>query len=186
MPLLRHFKRPSDAAYSTKQRMGRLGPAHPLSHINKGANILRGGNVMARVTRKGRSKGSGRFLMLTFDLLSSHAWEGLSTQARAVLIQIAKVYDGKNNGRLGASHQILSDQSRISKNTVTRAIRELVEAGFLDVIQVGAFSLKARHASEYRITWQKCDKTGEPQTNRWRRNGLAKVATDRAPSIEPP
>jgi hypothetical protein len=57
---------------------------------------------MAKILKNGRSKDNGRFLRLTHDILNSPAWEGLSAQARAVLIQIAKRYNGKNNGRLAA------------------------------------------------------------------------------------
>lgn len=165
--------------------MGRRNPARHPSSTNEGAHISRDRNAMGKVNKKGRSKGTGRFVMLTYDMLSSPAWEALSAQARSVLIQIAKSYDGKNNGRIGASNHNLSNQSKVSKNTVTKAIRELVEAGFLEVVQVGAFSLKVRHASEFRLTWQKCDKTGDPQTNAWGRKGAVTVQSNDALAMEP-
>jgi hypothetical protein len=41
------------------------------------------------------------------------------------------------------------------------AFAELQERGFIDCMTKGAFSRKAMHASEWRLTWWGCDVTGE-------------------------
>jgi hypothetical protein len=45
--------------------------------------------------------------------------------------------------------------------TASNAFAELVETGFIEGAQKAAFSLKLRHASEWRLTWQVCDVTGQ-------------------------
>lgn len=123
---------------------------------------------MAKMLKNGRTKVKDRFVMLTYDILNSPAWEGLSTQARAVLIQIAKRYNSKNNGALAASVRDLAAECRINKDTVGVAIRALVEAGFLEIVQEGSFKYKKRHAAEYRLTWFQCNQTGARGSRAWK------------------
>ncbi len=106
--------------------------------------------------------------MLTYDILNSPSWEGLSAQARAVLIQIAKRYNGGNNGALAASVRNLATECRINKDTAGKAVKELLEAGFLELAQAGAFTHKMRHAAEYRLTWLKCNQTGAKGSRAWK------------------
>jgi DNA-binding transcriptional regulator YhcF (GntR family) len=123
---------------------------------------------MSKMLKSGRKRGSGRFVMLTHDILNSPAWEGLSTQARAVLIQIAKRYNSKNNGSLAASVRDLAAECRINKDTVGVAVKSLVEAGFLEIAQAGSFDFKKRHAAEYRLTWETCNRTGARGSRAWK------------------
>jgi hypothetical protein len=94
--------------------------------------------------------------------LDSPAYLSLSCPARAVLIEIARVYDGMNNGRLGLSVRTLARRCRLAPATVCRALDELKKRGFIECVTKGAFSRKVRHASEWRLTWRPCDVTGAP------------------------
>jgi hypothetical protein len=85
----------------------------------------------------------------------------LSCQARAVLLEIARGHDGTNNGRLGLSVRRASERCNIARGTAQRAFAELQERGFIDCMTKGAFSRKALHATEWRLTWWGCDVTGE-------------------------
>jgi len=69
-------------------------------------------------------------------------------------------YDGRNNGWLALSVREAAARARINKDTASRAFQTLAEKGFIEETQRGAFAWKARHASEYRLTWEKCDRTG--------------------------
>lgn len=124
---------------------------------------------MAKATRKGRSKGERGFLMLTHDLIDSAAWRGLSVPARAVLLQVWRRHDGKNNGRLAASVRDLAEECRLNKDTAARALKELQEAGLLICRTPGGFSLKKRHAAEYALVWERCTVTGEEGKRPWNR-----------------
>jgi hypothetical protein len=94
-------------------------------------------------------------------MLDSPAYLSLSCQARAVLTEIARGHDGTNNGRLGLSVRRASERCNIARGTAQRAFVELQERGFIDCMTKGAFSRKALHATEWRLTWWGCDVTGE-------------------------
>lgn len=123
---------------------------------------------MAKMLKNGRSRVKERFVMLTYDMLTSPVWESLSAQARAVLIQVAKRHNGRNNGTLGASVRDLATECRINKDTAARALGALIDAGFLELCQAGSFDFKKRHAAEYRLTWHWCDKTGQKGSRAWK------------------
>ena len=92
--------------------------------------------------------------------MRSTAWHSLDAVARAVYVQIGYAYNGSNNGRIIVSVRMLADELGISKDTAAKKIHFLVERGFIAVVKQGAFSMKMRHAAEYRITAFKCDITG--------------------------
>ena len=81
-------------------------------------------------------------------LLDSRAYLSLSCPARAVLIEIARGYDGFNNGRIGLSIRKVAERCNIAPGTAKRAFEELQERGFIDCVTKGAFSRKTAHASE--------------------------------------
>jgi DNA-binding transcriptional regulator YhcF (GntR family) len=115
---------------------------------------------MSKLNRKGRNKWEAKHVRLYDYMLSSKAYLSLTCPARAVLIELARVYDGANNGRLGLSVRTAAQRSRIAQGTARRAFRELMDCGFVECVKAGAFSYKARHASEWRLTWWPCDVTG--------------------------
>ena len=94
-------------------------------------------------------------------MLDGPAYLSLSCQARAVLLEIARGHDGTNNGRLGLSVRRASQRCNIARGTAQRALVELQDRGFVDCMTKGAFSRKAPHATEWRLTWWSCDVTGE-------------------------
>jgi hypothetical protein len=94
-------------------------------------------------------------------LLDSPAYLSLSCPARAVLIEIARSYDGFNNGRIGLSIRRASGRCKIARGTAARALAELQERGFIDCMTKGGFNRKLPHASEWRLTFWACDVTGK-------------------------
>lgn len=113
---------------------------------------------------KGRNRYDSAHVRLYTYMLDSPAFLSLSCAARAVLIEIARRYNGTNNGMIGASVRTLSSRCRIAPGTASRALGELQERGFIECVKQGAFSLKLRHASEWRLLWQTCDVTGQLAT----------------------
>src|SRR5206468_4901344 len=84
--------------------------------------------------------------------------------------EIARIYDGTNNGRLALSVRDAAKRCRIAKDTASRAFRELQERGFIECMKQGGFSCKIRHAAEWRVLEHTCDVTGRlPEKNfmRW-------------------
>jgi hypothetical protein len=131
----------------------------------------------------GRSKNDASHLRLYHWIIRSEGYRALSCAARGVLIEIALGHHGANNGRLGLSVRDAAERCRLARGTAARAFSELQEVGFIDCVTKGAFSLKARHASEWRLTWLKCDVTGNPPDKRFARwtrkiNASAKISRD--------
>jgi hypothetical protein len=94
-----------------------------------------------------------RYVSLRYWLLDSPAWKSLPVAAHALYIQIARRYNGSNNGRIPYSVREAVDVLRIGKSTVARLLVILQTRGFIVCTRKGAFSLKTtKDASEWRLT----------------------------------
>lgn len=123
---------------------------------------------------KGRSKKEHRkFVMLEHYIMRSEAWLSLSPGARCAYVELRYIYDGSNNGRLAMSARDLAQRLRMSHVRCASYLRELVKAKFIEVAQAGGFSQKlgTRRATEYRLTSETCDVTGELATKKFMRQG---------------
>jgi hypothetical protein len=84
--------------------------------------------------------------------MDSPAWKSLPGNARALYIDIARRYNGSNNGRISYSVRE-AVQLRISKSTAVCLLNILQARGFIIRTKRGAFSLKTtKDASEWQIT----------------------------------
>jgi hypothetical protein len=102
-----------------------------------------------------------RFVRLTYGMMQSHGWRSLDTNARAIYVELAMLYHGNNNGRIGLSARQAAVAIHVSKDTAARAMSRLQDRGFIVAMTKGRFDLK-RHATEWRLTEFKCDLTGQP------------------------
>jgi hypothetical protein len=100
-------------------------------------------------------------------MLECPAWLGLSLAARSVYVEIERLYNGKNNGAIGVGVRSLAKRLGCSKNTAARALAELGDAGFIDLVRFGTFSRHNRTASEYRLTIHRCDLSGQAPSKRF-------------------
>jgi len=108
---------------------------------------------MPRRDDKGNEfKKEGRFLRLTHHLLNSQAWQSLTPQERAVFICVAQLFNGSNNGRIAMSCRRAASGANVSKDTANKALRTLVEKGFLVVTTPSSFGTNSRRATEYEVT----------------------------------
>jgi hypothetical protein len=104
--------------------------------------------------QKGAPQKDQHHVRLYHWLTRSAAWQDLSANARAIYFEISSRYGGpgSNNGRIPYSVREAAASLRISKSTASRALLELQSHGFIALMREGAFSLKARHATEWRLT----------------------------------
>jgi len=79
--------------------------------------------------------------MLTNELINSKAWKELSCYARAVYIEIKHKYNGKNDGNLSYTYREASEI--MHTDTFTKALRELVNNGLIDIIRSGGLYRKS-------------------------------------------
>lgn len=95
----------------------------------------------------------GRFVALPHAVLESDAYKGLSAYARALLVDLALQFNGKNNGDMCATYSVMHHRGWTSAGTVHRALTELRKAGLVMQARVGG-----RHwASLYALTWLAID-----------------------------
>jgi hypothetical protein len=96
--------------------------------------------------------------------MSSTAWQSPPSPSRALYVELAKRYNGSNNGKIGYSVRQAAEDLNITPGTASRHFRILTKRGFIEPMKKGAFSLKERHATEWRMTEFICDVTGKPPT----------------------
>lgn len=110
--------------------------------------------------KKKRAKAE-RYVRLTHRMMQTKAWQSLDSSARAVYLELAMIYTGTNNGRIGLSVRQAAQAIQVSPATAARALSVLQERGFIVATAKGRFD-RQRHATEWRLTEFKCDLTGQP------------------------
>ncbi len=120
--------------------------------------------------RTGRSKKWPRHVRLYHWLMATAAWKSLNGNQRAIYLDMAARYDGKNNGTIPYAVRDAADGLHVSKATAARDLAVLRERGFIVPVTKGAFSLKQRLATTWRLTEFNCDVTHDLPTKdfaRW-------------------
>jgi len=115
--------------------------------------------VMANPCRK---KTEPRHTRLYHHITGTSAWKSLSGNAIKVLLALVRLNDGSNNGKIFFSDRQASVETGLARNTCIKALRELVEKGFLRIVEKGHFDRKVRHATVWRITWLAAPGLGGP------------------------
>ena len=98
---------------------------------------------------------AGGFCAVPWAVLDCPAYRALSHPARALLLELARQYVRDNNGRLLASRAHLACRGWLSHDTLSRALRELLAAGFVFQTVRGH---RPNRASWYALTWFRLDK----------------------------
>tara|TARA_R110001599_G_scaffold164308_1_gene353709 strand:+ start:7608 stop:8372 length:765 start_codon:yes stop_codon:yes gene_type:complete len=110
-----------------------------------------------KVNAKGRNPTS-RFARLDFRLLTSNAYRSLSPNARSLLVELAMLENGSNNGSLYLSVRDGAHRLGVADLTAaSRAFDDLIALGFIEMTQDAYFRVKAANKSRarcWRLTWQ--------------------------------
>ncbi|HHJ13260.1 MAG TPA: hypothetical protein ENJ79_02630 [Gammaproteobacteria bacterium] len=114
------------------------------------------GNKRLRI--KGRAT-TGRFVKLPHAVLKDPAYIGLRPAARSLLVDIAMQYNGQNNGALGACWEFLRYRGWRSKDTLHRALKELLASGLIARTRQGG--LRPLRHSTYALAWLDLDPVDE-------------------------
>jgi hypothetical protein len=125
-----------------------------------------------RHNARGRSVSQGRYVALPHWMMKTEAWQDLDCVSRCAYIELAERYGGpgSNNGRIPCSLREIAEGLSVSKATAMRALESLQGHGFIVLAKAGYFSVKTRHAAEWRLTEFGCDVTKEMATKdftRW-------------------
>ncbi len=126
--------------------------------------------------RKTNAKGrnsfeTGRFARIGHDLLKSQAYRSLSPNARALLIEIVSMENGRNNGLLWLSENDAARRMGVACPKVARrAFQELSDVGFIAMTKDSYFNIKSgeRRARAWRLTWIFNVGQRQAASNEWR------------------
>jgi hypothetical protein len=115
---------------------------------------------------RGQGKHSGpNFAQLYHYVKRSTSYHGLSNIAKLLLIELADRYNGSNNGMITLSVREAAYEIGCGQGSISNAMRELDDADLARPTKLGAW--RGRQATEWRLTWKRCDKTGELPRNVW-------------------
>lgn len=83
------------------------------------------------MARKDKHGSRGHFIKLDNWVFEHATYRALSLGARALHMEIIRVYNGHNNGSLYLSHRIAASRLGCCRNTVAKFYNELESAGFI-------------------------------------------------------
>lgn len=102
-----------------------------------------------------------RHIRIYHRQMQSEAWLSLSGSAVKVLLALASLENGDNNGEFFLSVRTGAKLTGLGKDAVNRALQELQEKGFIYCATPGGFSRKTPHATCWGLTWVAGPKGGE-------------------------
>jgi DNA-binding transcriptional regulator YhcF (GntR family) len=127
---------------------------------------------MGKTNQTGRSNKKDRYVALPHYIMNTFAWQRLSVTARAAWLEFVRVHNSFNNGKIAMSERTLAKRLGVVRNTASRAIKELLTFGFIEITKASTFNIK-RRAAEYRLTHIKDDITGELPSRAFQNIGKA-------------
>ena len=107
---------------------------------------------MAKINKKGRTKGGARHVRDYEWMLASPAYRSLSCVSRCLLHELKRLYMGKNNGELFLSVRRAAKLLHVNKDTASRAFRDLRERGFIHSNVKSGFDWKRGQATTWILT----------------------------------
>lgn len=102
-----------------------------------------------------------RHVRIYHKQMQSVAWLHLTGSAVKVLLALAVLEKGDNNGEFFLSVRRAAELTGLSKGAANRAFHELIDKGFIYCAERGGFSRKTPHAACWGLTWQSGPKGSE-------------------------
>jgi hypothetical protein len=114
------------------------------------------------------------FVMLPHWLLLSDAYRDLNPVARALLVEVKMMFNGRNNGFIHLGVREAGTRLGVGKNVAERGFDALLEHGFLKLASPSTFDQK-RLAREWLLTDERDDRNGTGPTKDFMRWTLPRV-----------
>ena len=111
------------------------------------------GKKRAKLTGKGKDHS---FLLLTHNMMDSQAWLGLSGSAVKLLLEIARQYNGFNNGDISVPISRMRKRGFNSSDVLSRCKKELIAAGLVTQTRQGGM----HYPSLFSVTWLPINECG--------------------------
>ncbi len=105
--------------------------------------------------RKDAGRDPGGFVAIPWAVLDSEAYKGLSHPAKALMMEVARQFHGDDNGRMLLSGKYLATRGWCSNDVISRAKRELIDAGLIFETVKGQ---RPNKAGWFAVTWRKLDR----------------------------
>lgn len=123
----------------------------------------------SKIKANGRNKRTDRFARFPHRLLKSPAFRSLSLVARALILELLLIDNGRNNGSLYLSIRDATDRLGMSdRKAIQRGFDELGQCGLVVCSKEAHFEVKAAEHSRarcWRLTWLPAGSRSE--TNEW-------------------
>lgn len=99
---------------------------------------------------KGKRKAEAHVRLYRHELMCD-AYRSLSPAARSLLVEFRALFNGNENQIHMSLRQV---QSRLSvgRHVAEKALSELLDRGWIDLLEQGSFHQKSKHASVYALT----------------------------------
>jgi len=108
---------------------------------------------MGKSTRRSKE----RFVKIPHNILLSDSYISLSPSAKVLLTELIFQYNGRNNGDLSVEESKIKARNAGTKNTITKAVRELIASGLVLKTRDGQFCNPGRKCSLYALAWLRID-----------------------------
>ncbi len=127
--------------------------------------------VVARKPHRAKVNATGRntverFVLVPHYMLSAPAWKTMTSNAKALMMDVWRRHNGFNNGEISYAVREAKEIG-LSIATTARAFQELVERGFLKIARASAFTVKTRKARTWILTAERY--RGSPATKEFMR-----------------
>lgn len=109
-----------------------------------------------RRKHKGRSD-SGGYFAIPHDVMRGPNFRALSAHGVKLLLNLGGQFRGANNGDLSAAWNVMHPLGWKSRDTLTRALAELLHFGMIEKTRQGGM----HRCSLYALTWRPIDECGD-------------------------
>jgi DNA-binding transcriptional MocR family regulator len=108
------------------------------------------------MAKKPKSRGYESHVRFQEHELGCAAYRSLSSDSRSLLTEFRRLYKGREN-RIYMSVRQAMERMNVGQRPAQRALKELLDRGWIRVVERGSFSRKVRHATVYALTNEPLD-----------------------------
>ena len=134
---------------------------------------------MGKRPKKRRISGR-RFIQLWTNVKRSAAYHSCNVYARAALVELLDRYTGCNNGMISMSVREIAELLDCAASTAAKALTDLDDAGLARPVNLGRW--RGKIATTWRLTFYRCDATGELPITDWKPRRLRSSGSTQGPS----
>ncbi len=95
----------------------------------------------------------GRHFIIPHSIMDHSDWQQLSPNAVCLLLELAKQYNGRNNGDLTAAWTIMKKRGFNSQTTLNNALHCLIKWRYIVRTREGCFCNPGKRCALYALTW---------------------------------